>query len=256
VGSVAGNLRIVSRPLSISDPEFRIEETLFLPPDEVHVWQIELNALAEAEARWRSVLSGDEKARADRFRFQRDRQRFSSTRAMLRIILGAYVGTDPETLVFQYSEKGKPGLDSSGMEFNVSHSGNIGLLAFSRERQVGIDVEEIRQNLDPEKIARRFFSEHEQSQLAALCLPERFAGFFRCWTRKEAYIKARGEGLSLPLDTFDVSIEPGEQNALLACRMPQENITSWRLQDLSVPEGYVAALCVQGRGWLLKSWLS
>jgi 4'-phosphopantetheinyl transferase len=116
-----------------------------------------------------------------------------------------------------------------------------------------VDVERVRQDSDHEAIARRFFSEDEQRQLAALAPPERPAGFFRCWTRKEAYIKAQGAGLSLPLRQFDVSLKPGEANALLATRPDPTEAEHWSLQEVPAGEGYVGALCVRGNGWSLKS---
>lgn len=241
----------------ISDPEFQMLECAEVPPDDVHLWRIELAAVVPGESRWQRILSPDEQTRAARFHFARDRQRFSATRALLRIVLGSYVGSAPEKLVFAYLDKGKPFLKSRGtddaLEFNVSHSGDVALLAITRGRSVGVDVEQIRENLDPLAIARRYFSPHEQSRLGTLEGSDRYAGFFRCWTRKEAYIKARGDGLSLPLDAFDVSLNPGDQNALLACRTPDPDTKMWSLREVTAGEGYVAALCVQGQGWRLQS---
>ncbi len=242
--------------MTISDPEF-LPGPKELLQDEVHLWRVELASLAEAESRWQMLLSPDEQTRAARFHFVRDRQRFSATRALLRIVLASYLGSAPEQLTFSYSDKGKPYLKSrrtdDAVEFNISHSGQIALLAFARGRAVGVDVEQIRDNLDPLAIARRYFSAQEQRQLAALEESERYAGFFRCWTRKEAYIKARGDGLSLPLDSFDVSLKPGDERALLACRTTRPDITIWSLREVMAGEGYAAALCVRGQGWRLKS---
>jgi 4'-phosphopantetheinyl transferase len=227
-----------------------------LPPDEVHLWRIELATVVQGESRWQKILSPDEQTRAARFHFARDRQRFAATRALLRIVLGGYVGSEPEKLVFSYLDKGKPFLNSRGardaIEFNVSHSGDVALLAIARGRPVGVDVEQIRENLDPLAIAHRYFSPHEQSQLGTLEERDRYAGFFRCWTRKEAYIKARGDGLSVSLNAFDVSLKPGNQDALLACRIAEPDITTWLLREVTAGEGYAAALCVQGRGWQLQ----
>jgi 4'-phosphopantetheinyl transferase len=127
------------------------------------------------------------------------------------------------------------------------------VLAFARWREVGVDVEKVRRDVELEQIARRFFSAHEQMQLAALPADERVDAFFRCWTRKEAYIKATGDGLSLPLTQFDVSLanEPG--NTLLATRPDESEASRWALQEVSTAPGYTAALCAQGHGWKLKS---
>ena len=246
---------MVRQPLAISDPKFEPTAPLEIPGDEVHLWQVELTAVRSGEPRWREIISDDEQTRADGFRFAIDRQNFTATRALLRILLGAYIGLAPEAVTFSYAEHGKPSLitreENDRLEFNLSHSGDIALLAFARGRAVGVDIERIRENLEPEKIARRFFSRHEQTELSALPPSERCVGFFRCWSRKEAYIKARGAGLSLPLDQFDVSLKPGDQSALLDARTEDTDISAWPLGELAVRNGYVAALCVEGNGWRL-----
>jgi 4'-phosphopantetheinyl transferase len=242
--------------MNISDAGFRLETRNELAADEVHLWRVDLAAVAQAEQRWKQILSADERARAARFHFPRDRQYFTAARAVLRMVLGTYADCDPKELVFRYSDKEKPscGPEKCGrqVEFNVSHSGDIALLAFAQGRAVGVDVEKVRQDFDPEAIARQFFSEQEQRQLAALAPEERYSGFFRCWTRKEAYIKAQGIGLSLPLDQFDVSLRPGERKALLSTRPDHQEAAHWSLEEVPAAEGYVAALCVRGKGWRLK----
>lgn len=127
-------------------------------------------------------------------------------------------------------------------------------MAFTRLREIGVDVEQVRGNSDLDAIARRFFSGREQSELFALPEEERVAAFFRCWTRKEAYIKATGDGLSLPLSQFDVALAPGEKNALLATRPDESEAERWLMQEVPAGAGYVAALCVRGRDWKLKDW--
>jgi 4'-phosphopantetheinyl transferase len=246
----------VTISMNISDAGFRLEGRSELAEDEVHLWRVDLAAVATGEQRWQQILSEEERARAARFHFRQDRRYFTATRALLRIILGGYADSDPKALVFHYSEKEKPSLSpaKSGrqIEFNVTHSGNVALLAFTQGRDVGVDVEKVRQDFEHEAIARRFFSEQEQRQLAALAPDERYSGFFRCWTRKEAYIKAQGVGLSLPLDQFDVSLSPGDEKALLATRPDQKEAARWSLQEVPAEEGYVAALCVRGEGWRLR----
>ena len=240
--------------MNITDPDFQSGRQLVLGEAEVHLWRIHLAGVAGREERWQRILSPDERARAARFHFLRDRQYFTATRAWLRTILAGYLGSKPAELIFCYSEKGKPSLaqERSGqVEFNVSHSGDMALLAFARGLAVGVDVEKIREDFDHEAIARRFFSDDEQRQLAALPTAERYAGFFRCWTRKESFIKAIGTGLSLPLDQFDVSLTPNDKNALLATRPDATEAAGWLMQDVQVDDGYVAALCVRGQGWRL-----
>jgi 4'-phosphopantetheinyl transferase len=249
----------MSQSMNITDPGFRLDTSLALPEDEVHLWRADLEALSSDESRWQRMLSADELGRAERFHFQRDRQRFVAARALLRMILAGYLATDAAGLTFLYSKKEKPGLGAeyrgSGVMFNISHSGGIALLAFTRQREIGVDVEQIRGDSDLEAIARRFFSAHEQQQLADLPAPERVDAFFRCWTRKEAYIKATGDGLSLPLSQFDVSLAAGESNGLLATRSDASEAARWRLQEVPAGPGCVAALCVAGWDWKLKGWM-
>jgi 4'-phosphopantetheinyl transferase len=252
----------MSQIMNISDPGFQIETPLPLPEDEVQLWRIDLEALGPDESRWQKLLSSDELERAARFHFPQDRQRFVASRALLRTILAAYLAgnqaTTPGGLSFSYSDKKKPSLgpahEGSNITFNISHSGGIALLAFTRGRAIGVDVEQARSNFDLEAIARRFFSPAEQKQLAALPAGKKADGFFRCWTRKEAYIKATGKGLSLPLSQFDVALEPGESSALLATRPDTSEAGRWLLREVSAGPGYIAALCVRGQDWKLLDW--
>lgn len=244
--------------MNIVDSDFQIEPNLALPQNEVHLWRVDLDAISDNEPRWQEVLSPDESTRAARFRFPTDRQRFMSSRAMLRMILACYLSTDPKIVAFSYSNKEKPLLGpacaDSEINFNVSHSAGLALLAFARGREIGVDVEQVRRDFDVEAIAQRFFSAQERKQLAALPAEDRFQGFFRCWTRKEAYIKATGKGLSLPLHQFDVSIEVGDRNALLSTRPQANEAAHWSLREVPAGSGYEAAVCVRGHDWLLKDW--
>lgn len=243
--------------LNITDPEFSIAKPLELPDDEVQLWQVDLGIVRVNESRWQKLLSVDESARASRFHFLRDRQSFVASRAILRAILASYLAIDPKELSFSYSKNEKPSLGpayaGSNLQFNVSHSGGVALFAFGLRREIGVDVEHIRRDVEVEGIARRFFSGHEQMQLAALPTEERIEAFYRCWTRKEAYIKATGDGLSLPLDQFDVSLEVKNTNALLATRPDESEAKRWFLQEVAAAPGYIAALCVRGHDWKLKS---
>jgi 4'-phosphopantetheinyl transferase len=253
-----GNLGNMQPVMNITDPAFSLTGPLALPESEVQLWRVDLAAVAAGEPRWQQLLSDDERVRAERFHFSRDRQSFVAVRALLRTILGAYIASDPRDLTFQYSDKDKPALGpphaNHDMAVNVSHSGAVALLAFIRGQQIGVDVEHIRQDFDADGIARRFFSAHEQEELSALAPAERYTAFFRCWTRKEAYIKATGAGLSLPLRQFDVSIAAGDAGALLATRPDTSEAGRWSLREVSAGSGYVAALCVRGHGWKLRGW--
>jgi 4'-phosphopantetheinyl transferase len=246
----------MSQIMNITEADFDIGH-LALPDDEVHVWRVDLEAVRINESRWLKILSADESMRASRFHFARDRQSFAASRSILRMILAGYLAADPDGLSFSYSNKGKPSLGQayagSGLQFNISHSGGIALFAFTRQREIGVDVEQVRRDFEVEALAQRYFSAREQTQLAALSADERVDAFFRCWTRKEAYIKATGDGLSLPLSQFDVSLEIKEASALLATRPDSSEASRWLLQEVPETEGYVAALCVRGHDWKLKT---
>jgi 4'-phosphopantetheinyl transferase len=247
----------MSQSMNICDADFQIAAPVALPEDEVQLWRVDLEAVRANESRWQEILSGDESERASRFYFLRDRQSFVASRAVLRMILAGYLAVDPGSLSFSYSKREKPFLGAayagSDIRFNVTHSGEVAMLAFTRQREIGVDVEQIRRDVEVESIARRFFSMHERTQLAALPSEERIDAFFRCWTRKEAYIKATGDGLSLPLDQFDVSLGMEKSNALLATRPDESEASRWLLRGVPTHPGYIAAVCVRGQDWSLKS---
>ncbi len=235
-----------------------LQGPLALPANEVHVARIRLTAVATEEARWQEVLASDERERASRFHFETDRRNFTACRALLRIFLGAFLQQPPDTLRFSYSAHGKPELAGPNapdkLRFNVSHSGELALLGFVRGRRIGIDVEAFRHDADRAAIVRRFFSRTEQRAIGALPEPEQEAAFFACWTRKEAFIKAKGEGLSLPLAQFDVSVDADA--ALLATRPEAAEASLWRLRSLQPGAGFAAAVAVEGEGWKLRDWAS
>jgi 4'-phosphopantetheinyl transferase len=243
--------------MNITNAGFRMPQ-IELGEDEVQLWRVDLEAIRSHESRWQELLSPDERSRAARFHFAADRQRFVASRAWLRTILAAFLVTAPSELDFSYSKNQKPFLSSayadSGITFNISHSGGIALYAFARHREIGVDVEQVRRDFDAESIAHRFFSASEQKQLAALPESEKVEAFFRCWTRKEAYIKATGEGLSLPLSQFDVSLEALETNGLLATRPDPAEAEQWMIREVPGGAGYSAALCVRGKDWRLTHW--
>jgi 4'-phosphopantetheinyl transferase len=246
--------------LHITGVDFRIDSPLGLPENQVQLWRAELDNIRNDEARWMALLSAEEKTRAGRFHFAADRQRFTTSRALLRMILGGYLNTNPAHIDFAYSEKEKPALAEphacSGIKFNLSHSGGVGLFAFSRHRELGVDIEAIRPDSDIETIARRFFSAAEQEELSSIPPDEKRDAFFRGWTRKEAYIKARGDGLSLPLHQFDVSLAGGSGfgSALVATRPDASESARWHLREVAAGSGYVAALCVRSPDCELRDW--
>jgi 4'-phosphopantetheinyl transferase len=217
-----------------------------LSGDEVHVWRGRLDIRPETADRIARILSPDELARAERFRFARDRERYISGRAQLRRLLGRYLDTDPSRLRFAYGPYGKPTLPESGIHFNLSHSGAVALAAVTRAGEIGIDVELANEDFARERIAEHFFSPGEVAALRALADGLQPRAFLTCWTRKEAFIKARGDGLSLALDSFDVSLAPGQPAAILRTAWSKSDPTEWSLSDLSdMHAGYIAALAVR-----------
>jgi 4'-phosphopantetheinyl transferase len=233
-------------------------ETSTIDPNEVHVWRAALDQTPSQIQDFHHRLAADEQARAARLCFERDREHFIAARGVLRNILGRYLNRAPESLSFCYGSHGKPALagdlDEGAIRFNVSHSQGLALYAVTRGRELGIDLEHIRSELAAVEIAERFFSRREVAMLRSLPKEMQSQAFFRCWTRKEAYIKARGEGLSLPLDEFDVSLAPGEPAAVIGTQRDPFEAFRWSLQDLTPAPRYAAALAVAGHGWRLICW--
>lgn len=226
---------------------------------EVHVWRASLHASPSRLADLHAILAADERQRAARFHADRDRDSYIVARGVLRTLLGHYVQRLPQELRFSYNLYGKPALESppdrTPLCFNLSHSHNLVLYAVTYGRDVGIDIEYVRPDFARDQIAAQFFSPRENVELRALTHAQHTIGFFNCWTRKEAYIKARGQGLSLPLDQFDVSLTPGAPAALLQTRDIPDEAARWSLWELHPGPGYIAALAVEGcPNWQLMSW--
>jgi 4'-phosphopantetheinyl transferase len=218
--------------------------SLSLESGEVHVWRISLEQPDEVHTRFRGTLERDELERATRFYFEKHRRHFVVGRGSLRYIIGRYLQEQPEGLRFTYGVYGKPSLaGEQALRFNLSHSHEVALLAVARGVELGVDVERVREDFATEDIARRYFSTVEVDAFNLLPREEQVAAFFRCWTRKEAYIKAIGKGLSQPLDQFDVAFGPGERAALL--RAQEDDAARWEMSDIDVGEGYAGALAVE-----------
>jgi 4'-phosphopantetheinyl transferase len=224
---------------------------LTLPHDEIHVWRASLDQLASLGEQLGQTLSADEQTRAERFHFTRDRQRFIISRGLLRNILGRYMGIKPELVQFRSGPYGKlalaetrPSIEANPavaaewgnntLQFNVSHSETLALYAFTRGREIGIDVEYVRPVAEAEQIAQHYFSTQESNILRNLPPDTQDEQFLIYWTRKEAYLKARGEGLT-GLETM--------QSELYSSSVP----TGWFIQQLRPAPGYVAALAIQER---------
>ena len=231
---------------------------LTLADDEVHVWRASLDQPADRlEEVWRS-LSADERERADRFHLERDGWRFAVGRGALRSILGLYLALDPGQVQFCYGSRGKPdlarGLGDDHLTFNLAHAGSIALYALTRSRAIGIDVEQVWPLLDADQMAARFFSACENATYRVLPAEQKPLAFYLCWTRKEAYIKALGEGLAQPLESFDVSLAPREPARLLRVAWDPDEASRWSLISLTPLPGFVAALAVQGQDWRVACW--
>ncbi len=212
--------------------------------DELHVWCARLDPPESMVERHRRTLSSDEQARAAAFVFARDRRRFTVARAILRAILGRYLGVDAGRIGFCYGRRGKPALAGEGsLRFNIAHSEDVALYVVARGAEVGIDVERVRAISDLGGIAERVFSRRERATLRALPPADTLEAFFRCWTRKEAWIKATGVGLAQPLHESDVA----------------DAASPWTLLEPppieTPPPPYVATVAAPGAGWRLAAWL-
>jgi len=220
---------------------------LALEPSDVHVWCVPLIQPPAAIAALRGTLGEDERARAARFHFDRDRNAYIAARGALRALAGHYLDRPPEVLAFGYRAKGKPYLTSppgDALRFNVSHSGELALIAFARGREIGVDIERRRPLTDLLSLARNSFSPSEYAALCGLPPRDHTEAFFACWSRKEAFIKATGEGVSQLAD-FDVSVAPSEPARLLRVEGEPWGRLPWSLQDLPAIPDYAAALVIE-----------
>ncbi len=227
-----------------------------IQPSEVHIWLAHLALPAERMQRLASLLSAEESAKAARFHFAHDREHFIVSHAILRLLLARYCTLAPENVHFTVNAYGKPALQTSSdqplLSFNLSHSHGLALYAFTGICELGIDIEYMRTNLEYTEVATHFFSQREIADLRSLPKEHTASGFFTAWTRKEAYIKARGLGLSLPLDQFDVSLHPEAPAALLEIREPGLDAATWSMHEIPVPAGYKAALALPARNITLR----
>ena len=201
------------------------------------------------------TLSADERVRAERFYFEHDRKRFIIGRGLLRTILSRYLDIEPLRLQFCYQSHGKPVLADFGagkLHFNLSHSQGLVLYAVTGEQGIGIDIEYVRPLPEADQIVKRFFSARESAVFKALPTAQKPQAFFNCWTRKEAYLKAIGDGLACPLDRVEVSLTPGEPPRLLS--IAGTPLDHWTLQELTPACSYVGALAVRGQNWHIACW--
>jgi len=238
----------MSEVLTWSEPP----AALTLGTGEVHVWRLALDQPESVVAEFRSTLEADELERAGRFHFEKHRRHFVVGRGGLRYVLSRYVDLKPGDFRFSYGPYGKPALAREGLRFNMSHSHGMALFAVAADREVGVDIEHIRADFATADIARRFFSRIEVATFNTLKTEQQVAAFFRCWTRKEAYIKAIGRGLSEPLDAFDVTLAPGEAAALL--RAERGDVSRWAMFDINAGDDYAGALAVETPVTGIRFW--
>jgi 4'-phosphopantetheinyl transferase len=221
---------------------------LALSTGRVDVWKVRLDEPSRAGSEG-AVLSPDEIVRASRFHFERDQIHFTRCRSALRGLLAGYLTIPATEICFEYLVSGKPQLTAEqnqrALQFNVSHSGNMALIAVGSEHRLGVDIEKIRGDVDTMLLTERFFSLRERAGLQALPDHLRVAGFFACWTRKEAFLKATGDGLSFPLADFSVTTHPDLDPKLEELGGNPENRKEWFLADLSVEDGYRATVALE-----------
>jgi 4'-phosphopantetheinyl transferase len=234
----------------LPDPWPVPNETPALTDGAVHVWRIRLDLLPPQIASLRCVLTDDERVRADRFHADRHRHRFIACRAQVRQLLAGYLNERPEKIDFRHGPQGKPALGAlwvdSGIDFNVSNSHDMALCAVAWHCELGVDIEHLREGRDHEGLAARFFAPQEVAALNAIPADRRIEAFLRCWTRKEAVLKAVGIGLSFPLDRLVVTLAPSEPARVMAFDGTQAAAANWWLEHLEPAPGYVGALAAPG----------
>lgn len=232
--------------------------SLSLSNRDIHIWRADLDLPAIGIQKLAQTLSTDERARAKRFRFEQHRKRFIASQGILRAILGCCLNVEPLRLQFCYGEHGKPWLaDTVGngtIHFNLSRSEGLALYGFARNHEVGVDIERIRDIPEMEEIVEQFFSPREHAVFRSLPRSKKRHAFFTCWTHKEAFMKAVGEGLFYPLNRFDVSFSPDEPGRLLSIEGDPEKASQWFMLSLKPAAGFTAALAVKGHGWRLHFW--
>ena len=218
---------------------------------EIHVWHRSLAVAAADREGLFELLDSEERRRAGRFRFENGRDAFIASHGWLRMLLGRYLGTDPRSLEFTLGNRGKPALRNTALRFNLSHSGTMAACAVTLDKEIGIDIELIRPMSDLESVAQRFFHTEECRTLLALREEDRETAFFHCWTRKEAYIKALGDGLYAPLDRFQVTLAPGQPAAFVQID-GRPAAAEWSLFGLDVGPSYAGAVAIRGNDWVVR----
>jgi len=232
--------------------------TFGLQKEDVHLWWADLDVEVHHTNDYYLIISMDEKNRAARYRFQQHRDNFIITHGLLRVILSQYLNTDPRKLCFIYKEFGKPSLDvsfnDSGLSFNLSHSNGIILYAITCSREIGVDIEYVFDSSCLEEISERFLSPRERKIFCMIPPYRRRQALFEYWTCKEAYIKATGRGHSVPLNQVEVLFLHSNPEIVLASKFRPKGDYIWSLQKIESPQGYIAALAVEGNDFKLNNY--
>jgi 4'-phosphopantetheinyl transferase len=226
--------------------------------NEVHIWRLEPEPVVDLSG-YSDLLSRDEQQRAARFRFPHLTRNFIVDHGRMRLILGAYTGLAPRDLIFDFNEFGKPELSNyASLRFNLSHTNGLSLLALCLDSPVGIDVEAVRPMDDWRDIAKSHFSHSEIVAMQETAESDQQNAFFRCWTRKEAFLKAHGHGLSIALDSFAVSLDREGTPALLECKWEPEETKRWSFVSLDLGSQFAGALAVEGNNWRVRyfDWIT
>ncbi|MBI5099965.1 MAG: 4'-phosphopantetheinyl transferase superfamily protein [Nitrospirae bacterium] len=233
-------------------------DVLTVTQDEVHVWRASLDIPDEQIEKLIKTLSPDERERSEKYHFRRDRQNYIAARGILRNILAGHLGTEPEKIIFSYSPYGKPFLSdhfsNTELSFNLSHAKDLAMYAVTLKRKVGIDIEYSQQEFQWNDIVERFFSPLEKAELLALPEKDRHRAFFTYWTRKEAFLKAKGIGLSTGIKDINVTLKNERSSYLLRSDYALREDDYWSLIDLNPGFGYLAALAVEGDGLRVRCW--
>ncbi len=223
-----------------------------LDEDELHIWRVGLDLAEEDLAELGNLLSTDEHRRAARFHFENDRRRFTAGRGALRCILARYLCCAANEITFDYGVHGKPALPDGDLHFNLAHSDGLAVIGVTRSDPLGIDVERLRPVDDFMCIASSFFSPREREAIAALPSEHQLLAFFTCWTRKEAYLKATGEGVTTPLDSFDVTVDPVSPPKLLRREGTPNETARWSFRDLPLGADYLGAVAFEHQIQVVK----
>lgn len=233
-------------------PQLELPE---LGTEETHLWSADLRAPPDQISYLGGLLASDEQRRAARYHFDRHRRRFIVGQGVLRVLLSRYSSQPPNRLRFEYGPRGKPSLvDNPDLHFNVSHSHERAVVAVARKGRLGVDIERLRELADADDIARRFFSRLEAANYLSVPGEQRQRAFFNCWTRKEAFVKALGEGLFLSLDRFDVSLAPDEPVRILAIDGDDRRARDWSLTELKLADDFAGAMATEWSPSPIRAW--